>query len=109
MRLITTNVPMARLDEVKDGLRALGVARIRIAQINGYTEGLEAEFVWRGCRMRTHLFPEYELEAIVCNESVDAAVDLIIKIVRQGPRGDGFICVTPVEQCYRIGTGHPQF
>jgi|KBSSwiStaDraftv2_1062776.scaffolds.fasta_scaffold778172_1 nitrogen regulatory protein P-II 1 len=109
MHLITTNVPLGRLDEVKDGLRALGVARMRIAQVNGYTEGLEMEVVWRGCRMLTHLLPEYELEAVVCSESVDDVVDLIIKIVRQGPRGDGFVCVTPVEQCYRIGTGHPQF
>jgi nitrogen regulatory protein PII len=108
MHLIKTNVPTWRLDEVKDGLIALGVTRMRVAEINGYTEGCEAELVWRGTRMLRHLLPECELEAVVRDESVDAAVDLIIKTVRQGPRGDGFVCVTPVEQCYRIRTGHPQ-
>jgi len=109
MRLIKVNVPEARLEEVKDGLRALGIARLRIAPISGYTEGRETEIAWRGRLMMMNLLPEYELEAIVCNEAVDDAVALIIKIVRKGPRADGFVCVTPVEQCYRIGTGHPQF
>lgn len=109
MHLIKANVPAWRLDEVKDGLLALGVARMRVAEISGYTEGCVAEVVWRGCRMLRHLLPECELEAVVSDESVDDAVDLIIKTVRQSPRGDGFVCVTPVEKCYRIRSGYPQF
>lgn len=107
MHLVKANVPMGRRDEVRDGLLALGILRMRVVHINGYTDGCEAEFVWRGCRVRSPLIPEYELEAIVCDEVVDEAVDLIIKIVRQSARSDGFVCVTPVEQCYRIRTGHP--
>jgi nitrogen regulatory protein PII len=108
MHVITSNIPTGLLDQVKKGLLAFGVARMRAAEVHGYVEGREAEYVWRGCRIPTPLVPECELQALVCDESVDAAVDLIIKTVRQEVGGDGFVCVTPVEQCYRIRTGHPE-
>ena len=108
MRLVKINVSQGRVDEVKDALLALGVQRIRVAQINGYVEGRQTEILWRGCRSVTHLLPEFELEALVCDEFVDQAVDLIIRTVRQSARADGFVYVTPVEQCYRIKTGNPE-
>jgi nitrogen regulatory protein PII len=108
MRLVKSNVCQGRIDEVKNGLMALGVQRIRVAQITGYVEGSQAEIIWRGCRSGTHLLPEYEIEALVCDESVDQVVELIIKTVRQSSRADGFVCVTSVEQCYRIRTGNPE-
>ena len=108
MRLVKSNVSEGRLDEVKNGLVALGVQRIRVAQIVGYVEGNQAEILWRGARSVTNLLPEFELEALVCDESVDQAVELIIKTVRESARADGFVYVTPVEQCYRIRTGNPE-
>ena len=109
MRLVKTNVSEGRVDEIKNGLLALGVQRIRVAPITGYIEGSQREIIWRGCRSVTHLLPEFELEVLVCDEFVDQAVELIIKTVRQSPRADGFVYVTPVEQCYRIRTGNPEF
>lgn len=108
MRLVKSNVCQGRIDEVKNGLLALGVQRIRVAQISGYIEGSQKEIIWRGCRSVTNLLPEFEIEALVCDEFVDQAVELIIKTIRQSPRADGFVCVTPVEQCYRIRTGNPE-
>ena len=108
MRLVKSNVSRGRLDEVKDGLLALGVQRIRVAQISGYMEGSQAEILWRGCQSVTNLLPEFELEALVCDECVDRVVELIIKTARQSPRAHGFVCVTTVEQCYRIRTGNPE-
>ena len=109
MDMIKANLPAGCLDDAKAGLLARGVARIRVAAIKGYVEGREEEIIWRGCHMFENLLPEYELEAVVCHASVDEVVDFIIKTVRQRRGGDGFVCVTPVAECYRISTGHPQF
>jgi nitrogen regulatory protein PII len=109
MEMITVNLPASCLDDVKVGLVARGVARIRIAAIKGYVEGREEEIVWRGCHSFENLLPEYELEAVVCHTSVDEVVDFIMKTVGQRRGGDGFVCVTPVGECYRIRTGEPQF
>jgi nitrogen regulatory protein PII len=107
MHLITANVATNRVDEVRDGLLALGVPRLRFAQVSGYTEGCEAEVVWRGCRVRTPLVSECEVEALVCDESIDAVIEMIIKVVRSHARRDGFVGVTAIERCYRVGSGHP--
>ena len=108
MRLVKSNVSEGYVDEIKNGLLALGVQRIRVAQVVGYMEGSQAEIVWRGCRSVRQLLPEFEVEALVCDEFVDQVVELMIKTVRQTPRRDGFVCVTPVEQCYRVRTGNPE-
>jgi nitrogen regulatory protein P-II 1 len=108
MHLIKANVPSARIEAVTTGLLELGVTRLRTAEIRGYVEGREIEVVWRGAHSFFKMVPEYELEALVCDECVDNAVNLIMKIVGVGSAADGFVCVTPVEECYRIRTGHPQ-
>ena len=103
MHLIKANIPNGFVDIVKRGLLALGITRLRVAEINGYTEGRATEVVFRGQRLLVDMLSEYELEAVVCEESVDEAVNLIIRTI--GRDGDGFVCVTPIEQCYRIRTG----
>jgi nitrogen regulatory protein PII len=104
MFAIKANISVGAMDEMRDSLLALGVSRLRMAGINGYTEGQTREIVYRGVRHILQLFPEVELEAIARDEEVDQVVGTIIRVSRQR-HGDGYVIVTPVDQCYRIRTG----
>ena len=55
-----------------------------------------------------HLVPEVELEALVPNESLDEAVDIVMRTLRRVQHGDGYISIAPLAHCYRVSTGNPQ-
>jgi nitrogen regulatory protein PII len=108
MYVITANISANAIDEMKDVLLKIGVSRLRIAAVNGYTRGHEREIVFRGFRRVLDLFPEVELETVVCDEAVDQVVGAIIKTSKH-LGGDGYVVVTPVDQCYRIRSGAREF
>jgi nitrogen regulatory protein PII len=47
MYVITANISVGAIDEVQDTLLKLGVPRMRMAAINGYTSGHDREIVYR--------------------------------------------------------------
>ena len=108
MHVITANISVGAIDEMRDALLELGVQRLRMAAINGYTRGHDREIVFRGVRRVLPLFPEVELAAVVCDEAVDQVVNAIMTNLRH-LHGDGYVVVTPVDQCYRIRTGVREF
>ena len=42
------------------------------------------------------------------DEIKNGLLALGVQRIRETPRRDGFVCVTPAEQCYRVRTGNPQ-
>jgi nitrogen regulatory protein PII len=108
MYLLKANVPRGSVHELAKALMGLGVSRIRVVEVSGYTDGIEQERVYRGTKFLVQLVAEHEIEALIPRETIDEAIDMIISTVRRQSGGDGFISVAPVEQCYRISTGHPQ-
>jgi len=104
MYLVTANVSAGAMDELKEALLQLDVPRLRVAAVNGYTRGHERELFYRGVRHVVDLFPEVEVQTVVCDEAVDEVVGAILRAA-QHLRGDGYVVVTPVDQCYRIRNG----
>jgi nitrogen regulatory protein P-II 1 len=108
MYLLKANIPADLVTELSHALVQLGLFRLRVAEISGYTDGIEEERVYRGTRYAIHLVPEVELEALVPNDSLDEAVDIVMRTIRRVQHGDGFISVAPLAHCYRVSTGNPQ-
>ncbi len=108
MYLLKANVPRSLVHDLTQALIQLGVLRIRLAEVSGYTEGIECERVYRGRRLVLQLVQEVELEALIPDESLDLAVDTTIATIRRERSGDGFISVAALEQCYRVSTGNPE-
>ena len=107
MYLLKANVPRSLVQELTDALIRLGVMRIRLAEVSGYTDGIEQERLYRGRTLMVQLVQEVELEALVPNESLEQAVDTAMVTIRRERSGDGYISVAPLEQCYRVSTGNP--
>ena len=108
MYVIKANVNDGVAREVQAALLALGVPHLRMVAINGYTRGCQREIVYRGVRQAVAFFPEIEIEVMASDEAVDDVVGAIIKTSR-GLHGDGYVTVTPIDQCYRIHTGAREF
>ena len=105
MKLVTAVIKPFKLDDVKDALKAAGVAGITVSEVRGFgRQGGHTE-TYRGAEYKIDFVPKVCLSVVVADESVDSVVDTIVSSAATGKIGDGKIWVTDVDRLVRIRTG----
>jgi|SRR6476620_895688 nitrogen regulatory protein PII len=105
MKLITAIVKPFKLDDVKDALKAVGVAGVTVTEVRGFgRQGGHTE-TYRGAEYKIDFVPKVELTVVVDDGTVDAVVEAIAGSASTGKIGDGKIWVTSVDRLVRIRTG----
>ena len=105
MKLVTAVIKPFKLDDVKDALKAIGVAGITVSEVRGFgRQGGHTE-TYRGAEYKIDFVPKVSLSVVIADEAVDGVVDAIISAAATGKIGDGKIWVTDVERLVRIRTG----
>jgi nitrogen regulatory protein PII len=105
MKLVTAVIKPFKLDEVKDALKAAGVAGMTVGEVRGFgRQGGHTE-TYRGAEYQIDFVPKIVIEAVVDADQADVVVDTIAKAAATGKIGDGKIWVTEVERIVRIRTG----
>jgi len=105
MKLVTAVIRPFKLEEVKDALKAIGIAGITTAEVRGFgRQGGHTES-YRGTEYKVELVPKVQVDVVVDAEGVDGVVDAIVKAGATGKIGDGKIWVTDVDRVIRIRTG----
>ena len=105
MKFVTAIIKPFKLDEVREALSAIGVQGITVTEVKGFGRQKGHTELYRGAEYVVDFLPKIKIEIVVGTDSVDAAIDAIIKAARTGKIGDGKIFVMPVEQIVRIRTG----
>jgi nitrogen regulatory protein P-II 1 len=105
MKLVTAVIKPFKLDDVKDALKANGIAGITVSEVRGFgRQGGHTE-TYRGAEYKIDFVPKVAIRVVVADETVDNAVDAIVRSAATGKIGDGKIWVTDVERVVRIRTG----
>ena len=105
MKLVVAVIKPFKLDEVKDALKAAGVAGITVSEVRGFgRQGGHTE-TYRGAEYQIDFVPKVSLEIVVDDDRADLVVDTVAKAAATGKIGDGKIWVTSVERVVRIRTG----
>ena len=105
MKLITAVVKPFKLDDVKDALKAVGIAGITVTEVRGFgRQGGHTE-TYRGAEYQIDFVPKVSLDLVVDDGQVDTVVDTIIQAAATGKIGDGKVWVTEVDRLVRIRTG----
>ena len=105
MKLITAVVKPFKLDDVKDALKAAGIAGMTVTEVRGFgRQGGHTE-TYRGAEYKIDFVPKIQMEIIVDDANVDTVVDTITTAAATGKIGDGKIWVTDVDRLVRIRTG----
>ncbi len=105
MKLITAVVKPFKLDDVKDALKAAGIAGITVTEVRGFgRQGGHTE-TYRGTEYKIDFVPKVSIDLVVDDAHVDSAVEAIIQSAATGKIGDGKIWVTEVSRLIRIRTG----
>jgi nitrogen regulatory protein P-II 1 len=105
MKKIEAIIKPFKLDEVREALHDVGVTGMTVTEVKGFGRQKGHTELYRGAEYVVDFLPKLKLEIVVTDESVDAAIEAIVKAARTGKIGDGKIFVFPTEQVVRIRTG----
>ena len=105
MKLVTAIIKPFKLDDVKDALKAAGIAGITVSEVRGFgRQGGHTE-TYRGAEYKIDFVPKVSLEVVVDDATVDTVVDTVKRAAATGKIGDGKIWVSDVDRIVRIRTG----
>ncbi len=105
MKKIEAIIKPFKLDEVREALSEVGVTGLTVAEVKGFGRQKGHTELYRGAEYVVDFLPKIKIEIVVGDETVDSAIEAIVKAARTGKIGDGKIFVSPVEQVVRIRTG----
>lgn len=94
-----------KLEDLKEGLNAIGVQGMTVSQVFGCGLQKGHKEVYRGKEYQVNLVPMIKVETVVCEVPVDLVLDTAHNILQTGRVGDGKIFVYDVADCMRIRTG----
>ncbi|MEW6441018.1 MAG: P-II family nitrogen regulator [bacterium] len=104
MKKIEAIVKPFKLDEVKEGLSALGIQGMTVSDVKGFGRQKGHSEIYRGAEYTVDFVAKVKIEIVVAAEMVDRVVEVILTRARTGKIGDGKVFVLPVEEAYRIRT-----
>ena len=105
MKLVVAIIKPFKLDEVKEGLEAIGVRGMTVSDARGFGRQKGHTEVYRGAEYQVDFVPKTRLEVAVDDDQVDEVVKAIVTAARTDSIGDGKVWVVPAEQIVRIRTG----
>jgi nitrogen regulatory protein P-II 2 len=108
MKLIKAIVRPNKVDEVRNALEKLQISGMTVTEVRGHGKQKGHTAIYRGQEYNVSLLPKMEIEVVVPEAIVDAAVKAIAEAARTGEIGDGRIFVIPVGESYKIRTGEKE-
>jgi nitrogen regulatory protein P-II 1 len=102
MTKVEAIIQTAKLDAVKDALHEIGVEGMTVIEARGHGRQKGHTEFYRGCEYAVDLIPKLKVELVLADETVEKAIDAIIKAARTGKIGDGKIFLTKIEGAIRI-------
>jgi nitrogen regulatory protein P-II 2 len=108
MKLIKAIVRPNKVDEVRNALEKLQISGMTVTEVRGHGKQKGHTAIYRGQEYNVSLLPKMEIEVVIPDAIVDAAVKAIAEAARTGEIGDGRIFVIPVGESYKIRTGEKE-
>ncbi len=105
MKLVTAIIKPFKLDDVKEALRAHGVAGMTVSEVQGFGRQRGHTEVYRGTEYTVDFVPKVRIEVVVDDDDAGDVVDVIVKAASTGQIGDGKVWTTPVGDLVRVRTG----
>lgn len=105
MKKIEAIVRHHKLEDVKNGLTAVGITGMTVTEVRGFGRQKGHTEIYRGTEYTVDFVPKVKVEVAVDDGKVSAAIDTIVGAARTGQIGDGKIFVSDLSETIRIRTG----
>jgi len=104
LKLITAIIKPFKIDDVKAGLKAVGVDGLTVTEVHGFGRQRGHTEIYRGAEYEIDFVPKLKLEIITNANQVDEIVNALVASAATGSIGDGKIWVSPLETVVRVRT-----
>jgi nitrogen regulatory protein P-II 1 len=105
MKLITAIIKPFKLDDVKNALKAAGVAGMTVTEVQGFGRQAGHTEVYRGAEYTVDFVPKVRIELLADDDQVAGIISALAGAAQTGKIGDGKIWTTTVDDVQRIRTG----
>ncbi len=94
-----------KVNDVKDALADIGIMGLNIFEVRGHGRQGGIQLVGRAGTYQVNMLPKIQVNIVLSDRNLEAAIEAILKSAYTGEPGDGLIFVSPVEEVIRIRTG----
>ena len=105
MKKIEAVIKPFRLDEVKEGLNAIGVNGMTISEVKGYGRQRGHKEIYRGAEYQVEFVPKLKIGIVTDEATSEKVIEVILDKAKTGKIGDGKIFISSLEETIRIRTG----
>ena len=105
MKKIEAIIKPFKLDEVREGLSAIGITGMTVTEGKGFGRQKGHTELYRGAEYVVDFLPKVKIEVALDDDQVEPAIAAIIDAAKTDKIGDGKIFVSNIEQAIRIRTG----
>lgn len=105
MKKIEAVIKPFKLDDVIEGLDAIGIKGMTTSEVRGYGRQKGHTEIYRGNEYMVKLLPKVKIAIVVEDNQVETVIKTICEKAYTGEVGDGKIFVIPVEDAVRVRTG----
>jgi len=105
VKLVTAVIKPFKLDDVKEALRALGIAGMTVSEVQGFGRQRGHTEVYRGTEYTVDFVPKVRVEVLADDDDAPGIAQAIVDAARTDKIGDGKVWMVPVEGVTRIRTG----
>ncbi|WP_028452633.1 P-II family nitrogen regulator [Chitinilyticum aquatile] len=105
MKFVSAIIKPFKLDEVREGLSAIGVNGLTVTEVKGFGRQKGHTELYRGAEYVVDFLPKVKVEVAVADELLEQTIEAIEKAANTGKIGDGKIFVFDLQHVVRIRTG----
>ena len=93
-----------KVTDVKDALAEIGIMGLNIFEVRGHGRQGGIQLVGRAGTYQVNMLPKIQVNIVLSDRNLEAAIDAILKAAYTGEPGDGLIFVSPIDEVIRIRT-----
>ena len=105
MKKIEAIIRHFKLEDVKNGLTAIGIHGMTVSEVRGFGRQKGHKEHYRGAEYTVDFVPKVKIEVVASDEQSQAVIEKIVETARTGQIGDGKIFVSNLTETIRIRTG----
>jgi nitrogen regulatory protein P-II 1 len=105
MKKVEAIIKPFRLDDVREGLSAIGISGLTITEVKGFGRQKGHQELYRGAEYQVDFLPKIKVEVVISDDLLDRAIETIVENAKTNKIGDGKIFVFDVQRAIRIRTG----
>ncbi len=90
--------------DVKEALAGIGIVGMNMFEVRGHGRQGGVQLVGRAGTYQVNVLPKIQVNIVLSDRNLEAALEAILTSAYTGEPGDGIIFVTPVEEVIRVRT-----